>query len=78
MQTQVFPSEARKQDLKRKFDQIIQLYCSNSGAHPNLIRELDKVLAPVEKAVHDIEEYQNRRKMRRTWGDHTGITMWLD
>jgi hypothetical protein len=74
----VYFSEARCVNLKRCFNDLVELTESTNGVHPRLAMILDSVFAPIEAVEGEIGTFKRHRVSQRTWKDNTSITMWLD
>ncbi|KAJ7466400.1 hypothetical protein FB451DRAFT_945412, partial [Mycena latifolia] len=75
---QVHFSEARRVNLKRCFDDIMNLMEDPRGVHPKMAKVLEKACGKMEQVGGDIGRDKRRRTNARTWADNNEKTMYLD
>jgi len=76
--SQIHYTDARREDLKRKFDAMLEETKAPNGVHHKTSRIFERVFKKVEKVGGEIESYRQRRKRQRTWKDHNENTMYLN
>jgi hypothetical protein len=74
----VFYSEARRQHLKRCFEDLLDVTSIETGVHPKMAYILEGVFQDIERVGGDVGRDKRRRKNQHTWKDSNRNTLYLD